>query len=474
MKIIFAYKGRYHIRDANIIEHLCSIAKIYGHQTDLVFDQDVFGATDNVISQPCLNRIFSDDNRTVNRVIKKNAQVLVFLDGFNRNPWNESIAAGVKKADSVMARVFLSGRDYVPEAQIYDYVLLGEPELAWERFLREGGMDSEKGIYRYQGLADLNELPLPDKDLFRPYLNFRDSYLIYTSKGCPYGCSYCEETIYKDKLSPDYFRRRNPEHVLQELANAKAKFGIREVIYKDSVFAWDKDWLKSYLPQYSKQIKAPYKCFGKAGNFDDELALMLKDSGCYCVEFGAQTFNARLKQEILDRSETEQVLRQAFSVCDRQKLRYDIDHLFGIPGESVADHKQGARAYLNLKYLNRIKCHNLTFYQDAPIYKYAPESVKKSEPYSADFFSYVSGRQDMLVANKAFQKYFKILKLLPRGAHYFILKDRRWRVFRFVPGLAVVFFMIILALKNKDRRFWVYLTYFPQKVIHGILATLSR
>ena len=465
MKILFAYKGRYHIRDAVTIEYLSAIAKRYGHQTGLVYDQDIFGVTDNVLSLPALNRIFSRTGKAVEKAVSGGSQMVVFLDGFTRRGWNDEVSGGIKKADAAIKTVFLS---HIAPRGSYDYALIGEPEFAFERFLLEGCCDSPGGTRSFKGLADLDLLPLPDKSLFAPYVNFRDSYLIYTGKGCRYGCSYCEETVYKKFSGGDYFRRRSPENVILELEEAKKRLGIREVIYKDSVFVLDKRWLKEYLAAYTRRVALPYKCFGKAEAFDGELASALKESGCYCVEFGVQTFNESLKRDILNRDEKTEDLLKAFAVCDRYRMRYDADHLFGIPGETVDDHREAARIYSNLRYINRIKCHNLVFYREAGIFKDAPQAVKDDIGRNSDFFSSVSGEGAILRSNKTFQKLFKVLPLLPGAVKRFFTRGENWRVFRFSPGFMVMFFMLVLAVKNRDRRFFIYLKHYPSRIKRAI------
>ena len=468
MKIVFIYKGRYQIRDTVTIEYLSAISKKYGHDTGLVFDQDVFGVTDNVASIPFLNGLLSNSDKVLKGVVKKGPDMAVFLDGFNRGRWNGDMSGKIEGAGKGIIRVGIFYRDPGRAGKGYDYVLVGEPEYAFERFLSEKIFSSDKGSYKFKGLADLDAIPLPDKGLFAPFIDFGESYLLYTSKGCPYHCSYCEETIYKDILGEGYFRRRSPANVISELEEAKRRFGAREVIYKDSVFALDKEWLSSYLKAYKERISAPYKCFGKAEIFDDELALMLKESGCYCVEFGVQTFNEALKKNILGREEKTGDLMKAFSACDRAGLRYDTDHMFGIPGERTEDHIKAAGVYADLKCLNRIKCHNLVYYKGAKIREHAPRAVREDGEYRADFFSSVAGEGRMVETNYVFQKYYKTLPLLPKRFNLFILKKNNWRIFKYVPYVLVVMLMLILAIKNKDKRFKVYFNYYPKKIKHAL------
>lgn len=204
--------------------------------------------------------------------------------------------------------------------------------------------------------------------------------------------------------------------------------------------------------------------------FDSELAHMLKESKCYCIEFGVQTFNEKLKHHILKRKERTNILMKAFSICEEYGLRYDVDHLFGIPNEKVEDYIEAAGIYTELKGINRIKCHNLVYYRESEIYEYAPQEVKDNKNYKADFFSSVSGDKDMLETNKIFQKYYKILPLLPRPLNLFILKANNWKIFKYVPYVFVMFLMILLAIKNGDRRFKVYFKHYPRKLKWAFLG----
>jgi coproporphyrinogen III oxidase-like Fe-S oxidoreductase len=43
--------------------------------------------------------------------------------------------------------------------------------------------------------------------------------------------------------------------------------------------------------------------------------------------------------------------------------------MFGLPGETIEDHKKAVKFYHGLKYLNRIKCHNLVVYPQSEIKK---------------------------------------------------------------------------------------------------------
>jgi len=441
-KIIFVYKGRYFVRDTETISYLSAIARSAGYRTELVYDEDTFGTTDNVFYQPLLNKVFSSSEKLAMRIADGKPSMAVFLVNFNNKSWVEEISRHIKSFYPEVKIIAVSPLG--DKVDGVDAVILGEAEKSFADFLGVAGRRGDDF--------------LPDKDLFARYVDFSLSYMVYTSKGCVGNCSYCEETIYKDKFGAGYYRWRSPENVIKELQLAKEKYNPREIIFKDSVFALDKNWLKKFLEIYRRQIQIPYKCFGKADVFDEEIAYELKSGGCYCVEFGVQTLNDKIRQEILYRRETVDDIERALAVCDRYRLTYDIDHMFGLPGETIADHKEAMRFYYGLKCLNRIKCHNLVVYPHSEIKKFCPAGSVE------DFFSGVAGAGKMKEVNRAFEKIFKVLPLLPGRLVNFLLKENNWKIFGFIPTVLIILGQVIIAAKNHDQRFKVYSRMYPKKI----------
>src|SRR5690606_19458845 len=128
-----------------------------------------------------------------------------------------------------------------------------------------------------------------------------------------------------------------------------------------------KRWLRELLSAYRREIGVPFKCFCTVQGFDAETARLLAEAGCYSVEFGLQTWNPVIRRDVLARHETNAAALAAFRHCAEQRLWFDVDHMFGLPGESEQDHVEGALAYRGLAYLNRVKVHQLVYLPTAEI-----------------------------------------------------------------------------------------------------------
>ena len=461
-ELVFLYKGRYWVREARTLETLSAMAREAGHGAALVYDRDLFGVSDNVLSLPWLNRLLFSPEAAAKKAAAAGASWIVLLESLNNGQWiADSLAAlaaaGYRGGTAVLA---CSG-SFGASVNLY-----GEPERVFPDFLKALPGRVPAAI-RTEGLADLETLPLPDLGLFSRYEDFGLSYMAYAGKGCSGGCSYCEEPFYRKAYGAGYARLRSPARVIEELRAVKKSFGTAEITFKDSVFTADRAWLKDFLALYRREIGLPFKCFGRADAFDPETAALLKASGCYCVEFGLQTFNEALRSRVLKRPESLEAAALAFAACDTAGLAYDADYIFGLPGETVADHLAAALKFSRLKRLNRIKCHNLVYYRGLAITDYALKEgwADGADLSGGDFFSGDRAATGMRAANSAFRKLFKLYGFVGGTGLKLAVAAGMWRGFRFIPGFLLKPLELAAGLLRGDRRFRVYLRAYPAKML---------
>ena len=98
-------------------------------------------------------------------------------------------------------------------------------------------------------VENLDELPLPARDLIDMdrYLdtwreeNGYSSLTIATSRGCPYGCDWCRDSVHgKD------FRQRSPESVAAEMKQLKETYDIDRLRVVDDVDGIERDWVEDW------------------------------------------------------------------------------------------------------------------------------------------------------------------------------------------------------------------------------------
>jgi radical SAM superfamily enzyme YgiQ (UPF0313 family) len=105
-------------------------------------------------------------------------------------------------------------------------------------------------------IQNLDDLPLPARDLIdmNKYLDtWRDengyaSLTISTTRGCPYGCEWCQNAVH----GPE-FRQRSPESVAAEMKVLKEAYQIDRLRLVDDVDGLDRAWLEAWAAAAAAQ-----------------------------------------------------------------------------------------------------------------------------------------------------------------------------------------------------------------------------
>jgi radical SAM superfamily enzyme YgiQ (UPF0313 family) len=164
-------------------------------------------------------------------------------------------------------------------------------------------------------LIDLEQAAVPDfepsrtvyinddcirRDLYPPNLGLE--YPIMTTRGCPFSCSFCIESVYQDMFGKKgSLRRRSVGVVIQELVEAKRKLNIRSVMFYDDVFTTHPSWLREFAPRYRAEVGLPFWCYTYPTTTRKEDLLLLKDAGLASVTMGIQSGSEEILKENLHR-----------------------------------------------------------------------------------------------------------------------------------------------------------------------------
>jgi radical SAM superfamily enzyme YgiQ (UPF0313 family) len=249
---------------------------------------------------------------------------------------------------------------------VYDWIFDGEADLSfpiavdrWFNGPRELGdivgltwRDGERyitntacgiGAKPMVGIVEnLDDLPFPAWDLvdFDAYArrinnngNLRGKRYapIFTSRGCPYKCTYCHDIFGKT------FYYRSPDNVLEEIRLLKNQYGVDELQIVDDIF--------NLRPARMKEIcrgLAPLKmhvCFpnGLRGDIlDEEGVQALVDAGMYEVAVAIETVTPRLQDMVKKRLKLDRLIQAVKWMADRGVMVKGF-FMLGFPTETVEE-----------------------------------------------------------------------------------------------------------------------------------------
>ena len=329
-----------------------------------------------------------------------------------------------------------------------DAVVRNEGEITFPELLaaygRKAGFEGIKGVsYRSGGrrtdnpprefIEDLDTLPLPDWDLAEmgrykdfvphsPMLYGRRYMSVFTSRGCPYRCTYCHSIFGKR------FRAHSPERVLRELRILKEKYGVSNVEISDDVFNLDRARAAAVMNGVISGGLNLNIFFGnglRAELLDEELIELFSRAGVKYVCAAIETASLRLREKIKKNADLEK-LRAAVKLLVRRRIFVNGFVMMGFPDETVKEMLVTAR------YLWSLPIHSFLLffcrgYAGAEMCGTLPPA-RRIDP-KTDNTCFVPG------GGCSSQPAWKLLavKQLTTAVFYFLNPARIFRIFRDLP-----------------------------------------
>lgn len=253
------------------------------------------------------------------------------------------------------------------EAPAVDYAFRGEAEESFPRFLRamERRAPIEPGeiaglCFRLSGndyidatiplVEDLDTVPLPAYDVL-PLNRYHDSlsvkgrtFMMVTSRGCPYHCQFCAEpAIYGHRV-----RYRSPTNVVNELEVLIRKHGMTHITFHDSTFNSDGERVKEICRLIlARDLKFTWRCKVRVDRVDDALLALMRRAGCRYLSFGVETASeARLLK--LGKGFSVDKAREAFALSRRHDFQILAFFIIGFPDETREEIEDTIRLAIEL------------------------------------------------------------------------------------------------------------------------------
>ena len=204
-------------------------------------------------------------------------------------------------------------------------------------------------------INDLDTLPILDRELYYdkyPTLKNKSTKLIITTRGCPYKCTFCfnksMQDLYKDKGK--YVRYCSTDRIIEEIKNIVNKYGAKTIHFTDDVFILNKKRLRELFKKLKDaKMKIQYICLVRADIIDEELVIMLKESGCVSVFWGLQSGNEAIREQMLKTNVSNNQIYKAVKLLKKHKIKYRAYNIIGLPGETVENVYETLNLNIKLK-----------------------------------------------------------------------------------------------------------------------------
>jgi radical SAM superfamily enzyme YgiQ (UPF0313 family) len=275
---------------------------------------------------------------------------------------------------------------------VIDFGIVGEGEETLRELVESNteNLPSIEGlIYRTQEqvvfngfrnkLIDMDSLPFP---AYEKLHGFPGSYrlpifsypkapntTIITSRGCPYTCSYCDRSVFRNS-----YRYNSPEYMLKYLSYLQQRFNIKHVnIYDDTFTLHRKRVLEFCKLKVESGLKMTFNCAARTEQLDAEMIAMLKKAGCWMISIGIETGDPELLKRHRSYLSTTTMqnplenIRDMIALIKKQGIRVKGLFMLGLPGETVESIQRSMDYVFSLP-LDDFNLSKLTPFPGAPMY----------------------------------------------------------------------------------------------------------
>lgn len=238
------------------------------------------------------------------------------------------------------------------ESQI-DYIVCGEGEEICRQLMQalDNGHSPEKikGVaYRKENVAHKNPEPIPIQDLdqyrigwelmgdnFYSYWGKKRAVVVQFSRGCPYPCTYCGQSLFWKT-----WRHRDPVKFAAELAMLSRKYGVEVINFADENPTTNrKVWVEFLQALIAENVKLILVGSCRADNIvrDADVMHLYKQAGFERFLMGIENYDAVTLKTIRKAGSVE-TDREAIRVLRKHNILSMATYVVGFSDEKLSDH----------------------------------------------------------------------------------------------------------------------------------------
>ncbi|MGD2088536.1 MAG: radical SAM protein [Candidatus Aminicenantes bacterium] len=239
-----------------------------------------------------------------------------------------------------------------------DKIIIGEGEQLFLKLLK-GELPEGQRVYTLAdvsgSLLDLSTVDVPDFSGLD--VQFYPNLAAYTSRSCPYRCSFCTETVYWGK-----YRKKSAEQVVKELSKLYKKHRSQLFLMGDSLLnPVINDLANEFI---NSDISIYWDGYLRIDNHvcDPDTVMMWRRGGFYRARLGVESGSQRLLKA-MGKNITRQQTKTAIANLANAGIKTTTYWIVGYPGETERDFQQTLDLIEELKDdLYEAECNPFGFY----------------------------------------------------------------------------------------------------------------
>ncbi|MFH1998143.1 MAG: radical SAM protein [Planctomycetota bacterium] len=244
------------------------------------------------------------------------------------------------------------------ESRLFDVVFIREAEITIQEALPvlfdKEKLKDVKGVGFFDEAGEkvitperpfnleLDKLPVPARHLLPMDAYFRHNrerlIYVYTSRGCPYSCVFCQKKVYGRK-----FRSRSNSNICDELEQLKNEYDPGAILFIDELFTCQPKRVYALCDEMiRRKLELNWCCETRVDRIDYPMMIAMRRAGLRRMYFGVESGSPASLKTLNKRFTVEQVVT-TLKAARRANIWTKIFLIFGTPNETLEDIELTAR-----------------------------------------------------------------------------------------------------------------------------------
>lgn len=228
---------------------------------------------------------------------------------------------------------------------------------------------NERKIYKIEErelINPLDKIPFPDRSL----LNIEKHTYVFSSRGCPYRCSFCASSRFWNKV-----RFFSAEYVVNEINELINTYKVNFISFYDDLFIANKQRLKEIVYLLKKEDipnKVRFSCSCRANLINDDIVKLLKEMNIKSIGMGLESGCDRTLNYLKSGSVSVEDNKKAIRTIKNYRIAANASFVIGSPTET-REEIQETLQFIKDNDLDFVDTYILTPFPGTPVWEYAKE-----------------------------------------------------------------------------------------------------
>jgi hypothetical protein len=271
--------------------------------------------------------------------------------------WDLQVCADIKQrcpgaVVALFGSVVTSLLHRIERDKAIDFAILGEPDTPTVELMEGAPLAEIAGIMYRNGNGwsrnaerpaerDLDKLPFPRWDVMpidryiipkssvsgqRPFLP------MLTSRGCPYGCSYCPYPVGQGLK----WRFRSPTNVVDEMEHLVRDFHVEHILFRDPMFSLQQKRVVAICEEILRRgLEVEWKCETRVDCLDKETIEIMARAGCRGINFGVESTDPEIQKGVHRKPILTSEFTSKVEICRANGIATFAFFIVGLPGDTL-------------------------------------------------------------------------------------------------------------------------------------------